>query len=104
MTIVGAPTICVATPTTIADPISGGTLVKTGAGVLTLTGSNTYNGGTTVGGGILQFSVDSAVPGSGAITIQSGAAVALDAAGTYSTVNGWLTSGKITTASAGAWR
>ena len=45
MTIVGAPTIYVTAPTTIADPISGGTLVKAGSSVLTLTGSNTYNGG-----------------------------------------------------------
>ena len=91
--------------TTYSGTLSGsGSLTKAGAGTLVLTGSNTYSGGTTVNGGLLQFGVDSAVPGSGTITINSGGAVALDSTGTYSTVNGWLASGKIAPASAGAWR
>ena len=69
-----------------------------------LAGSNSYTGGTTVAGGILQFNGNAAAPsGSGNVTIQSGAAVALAQAGTYSTVTGWLNSGKIASASAAPW-
>ena len=67
-----------------------------------LAGSNSYSGGTTVSGGILQFNGNTTVPGSGTVTINSGAALALAPTGTYSTVAGWLNSGKITAASAGA--
>ena len=73
-----------------------GSLNKTGSGALVLTGYNTYTGGTTVAGGILQFNGDSTVPSGGTIAIQSGAAVALAQTGNYSTVTGWLGSGKIT--------
>ena len=89
----------------LSAAISGtGSLTKAGAGALTLSGGNSYTGGTTLSGGVLQFTADSAVPSTGAVTINSGAALALAPSGTYSTVNGWLGSGKIATASAGAWR
>ena len=89
---------------TFAGTISGsGSLTKTAAGSLILAGFNFYTGGTRVNGGVLQFNGNRAVPGSGTVTIKSGAAVALAPTGTYNTVTGWLTSGKIATASAGAW-
>ena len=87
----------------LAGSLSGpGGLTKTDSGTLVLAASNTYSGGTTVAGGILQFNGTNAVPGSGSITINSGAAVALASFGPYGTVAGWLNSGKITSASAGA--
>ena len=92
--------------TTFSGAISNGTgtvaLVMNGTGTQVLTGSNSYTGGTTVNGGLLQFNANTAVPGSGTITINSGGAVALAQTGTYSTVTGWLTSGRIAPASAGA--
>ena len=49
---------------------------------LVLSGINTYTGGTTVAAGILQFNGDSAVPsGSGSITIDGGATLALTPTG-----------------------
>jgi autotransporter-associated beta strand protein len=88
---------------TFTPSITGAASLNVGGpGAVVLTGGNTYTGGTTVGGGVLQFNEDSAVPGSGTITIDAGAALALDPSGTYSTVTGWLGSGKIAAASAGA--
>ena len=55
-----------------------------------------------MGGGLLQFNGNTTVPGSGSVTINSSGAVALASTGTYSTVAGWLDSGKIATASSGA--
>ena len=88
--------------TTFASAVSGAGSLRQMTGDLVLTGANTYKGGTTVGGGVLQFSADSAVPGTGTITINSGGALALDSAGNYSTVTGWLDSGLIAPSSAGA--
>ena len=88
---------------TFSQAVSGsGGLVQLGTGAVTLTGSNSYSGGTTVNGGVLQFYGNRAVPGSGTVTVNSGGAVALAPAGSYSTVTGWLNSGKIAPASAGA--
>ena len=71
VTIVGAPTIYVTAPTTIADQISGGTLIKAGSSLLTLTGSNTYTGPTTISGGTLQLG-SGAAGGPGSINSTSG--------------------------------
>ena len=76
-------------------------MTASGPGTLILGGSNTYTGGTTVSGGLLEFSSGQAIPsGSGNITINSGGAVLV--AGVYPTVTGWLNSGNIASASAGA--
>ena len=71
-------------------------------GDLVLTGANTYKGGTTVAARAPIQRPDTAVPGTGTITINSGGALALDSAGNYSTVTGWLDSGLIAPSSAGA--
>ena len=89
---------------TLSGSLSGPSgLTKTDSGTLVLSASNTYTGGTMVSGGILQFNGNTTVPsGSGNVSISNGAAVALAPAGAYSTVAGWLNSGKIASASAGA--
>ena len=65
-----------------SDPTADGGLTKAGAGTLTLTGANTYSGGTTIGGGVLQFANTTAMPASGTVTVESGAALAVNAGGT----------------------
>ena len=88
---------------TIAQAITGtGSLVQMGSGGVILTGANAYAGGVTVKAGDLQFSGNSAVPSSGTVTINNGGALVLAPTGTYSTVDGWLASGKIAAASSGA--
>ncbi len=86
--------------TTINGVVSGttGSLTKISAGTLILNGLNTYGGGTTVQAGVLQFG-SGAVPSTGSITINS--AGALNVAGAFTTVSGWLGSGKIATGSTG---
>ena len=88
----------------ISQAITGtGSLVQMGLGAASLTGSNAYAGGTTINGGILQFNGDSTVPATGTVTINAGGALALASSGTlYTSVDGWLNSGKIAPASAGA--
>ena len=54
-------------------------LTKTGAGTLVLSGNNTYTGGTTVSGGTLSVAGYNYLPGSGGITIASGAILLTDA-------------------------
>ncbi|MGO9111564.1 MAG: autotransporter-associated beta strand repeat-containing protein [Thermoguttaceae bacterium] len=75
-------------------------LVKTGAGLLLLSGSNSYNGGTQINAGNVVFSSASSIPNNGLISIN--APGALDVTGAYSTVTGWLSSGKINVGSTGA--
>ena len=65
--------ICVTAPTTIADQITGSTLIKAGTGTLTLTAAaNTYTGPTLVNGGSLLGTVAN-IPT--AITLANGANV-----------------------------
>jgi fibronectin-binding autotransporter adhesin len=74
-------------------------LTKIGAGELTVTGSNNYGGGTNINGGTLQFASSSSVPPTiNAISIGSGGVLV----GSFTTVQGWLNSGKIKLASNGA--
>ncbi|MCB2067427.1 MAG: autotransporter-associated beta strand repeat-containing protein, partial [Erythrobacter sp.] len=66
---------------TLANLVSGnGQLVKTGAGTVFVTGANTYAGGTDIQQGALRVT-DTAVLGTGAITVQQGAALDLSIAG-----------------------
>ena len=53
--ITGSPVITVTAPTTIADQITGGTLVLAGTGTLILGGANVYTGPTAVTAGTLQL-------------------------------------------------
>jgi autotransporter-associated beta strand protein len=59
---------------TVSSSISGGTLVKQGAGILTLSSANTYTGGTTINAGVLNIQ-NSAALSTGATTVASGAAL-----------------------------
>ncbi|MCX7010577.1 MAG: autotransporter-associated beta strand repeat-containing protein, partial [Kiritimatiellaeota bacterium] len=79
---------------------SGGSfaLTKLGANTLTLTNNTAYTGGTVVNAGNIQFNTLASVPISGLITINAGGT--LNASGAY-TPDGWLTSGRIATNSAG---
>jgi autotransporter-associated beta strand protein len=85
---------------TLANSIGGpGAVSQSGPGTLVLTGTNSYSGGTQVSAGNVVFASTSAIPASGTILVtQSGA---LNVAGAYSTVTGWLNSGKINPASNG---
>ena len=84
---------------TISGGIGGaGALTKTGAGMLVLSGSNSY-GATRVNAGNIIFNSLAALPASGMILINKPGA--LNVAGAYSTVTGWLNSGMIDPASTG---
>ena len=89
----------------------GGTLVYNGIGLtgassltingnVILAGTNSCNGGTVVNMGNLVFSSTSAIPASGLIQINGPGA--LNISGAYTTVMGWLGSGKINPNSTGA--
>ncbi len=72
---------------TLSGNIAGaGAVSVTGAGTLALAGSNTYIGATTVSAGTLQLNGFSAMSGSSALTLVSGATVSLlaDTTGTFS--------------------
>ncbi len=65
----GTVTIEVSSGTaTISGVVSGGRLVKTGAGVLVLTSANTYTGGTSIDAGTLQIKAAGGL-GDGAVDI-----------------------------------
>ena len=62
---------------TVTGVVSGGgAVVQAGAGTTMLTGTNTYSGGTTVSNGTLQLNTVAAA-GTGGITVNAGAALAL---------------------------
>jgi outer membrane autotransporter protein len=56
----------------------GTTLTKAGAGTLTLSALNTYTGTTTVNAGTLAMGIANAIAASSAVTVNSGATLALD--------------------------
>ncbi|MXO71963.1 autotransporter-associated beta strand repeat-containing protein [Alteraurantiacibacter buctensis] len=67
--------------TTLSNVVSGnGGLVKTGTGTVFVTGNNTYAGGTDIQQGAIRVT-DVSFLGSGAITVQQGAALDLSIAG-----------------------
>ncbi|MBA4773827.1 MAG: autotransporter-associated beta strand repeat-containing protein [Sphingomonas sp.] len=67
--------------TNLFNAVSGdGNLVKTGTGTVFLTGNNTYTGGTEIQQGAIRVT-DTAFLGTGAITVQAGAALDLSIAG-----------------------
>jgi autotransporter-associated beta strand protein len=76
-----------------------GALTKLGTGTLQLTGTNTYAGGTLINEGMLVFGTTNAL-GTGLVTINDGGALAMT--GAYANAAAWLTSGKLSTNSAGA--
>ena len=77
-----------------------GGLTKIGLGQLTLAGTNTYSGGTVVNMGNLVFNSTAAIPGSGAIQINTAGAVNIS--GAYTNASSWLGSGRINANSTGA--
>ena len=84
----------------ISQDIAGRTFTKNGPGIIALTGtSNTYDGGTIVNDGYLRFG-STALPATGVVFINGGGSVVAN--GAFSTVMGWLGSGRITAGSAGA--
>jgi len=86
-----------AADSSFAHDISGtGTLAKQGVGTLTLSGSSSYSGGTTISSGILQANTDNAL-GTGGISVNSGATLALYNTGTLAnniTISGTGTTGQ----------
>ena len=69
---------------TFSNSISGSpakSLAKLGANTLTLSGTNTYTGGTTISAGILQFAQTSSMPAAGAVVVQTGTTLAVNAGG-----------------------
>ncbi len=67
--------------TTLGNLIAGnGRVVKTGSGTVFITGANTYAGGTDIQQGAIRVT-DVSVLGTGAITVQAGAALDLSIAG-----------------------
>lgn len=67
--------------TTLANDVTGlGRIVKTGSGTVSLVGANTYSGGTDIQQGAIRVT-DISFLGTGAITVQAGAALDLSIAG-----------------------
>lgn len=68
--------------TTLATVVYGsGNVIKTGTGTVSMTGANTYSGGTDIQQGAIRVT-DVSFLGTGAITVQAGAALDLSIAGT----------------------
>ncbi|TSB02382.1 beta strand repeat-containing protein [Sphingorhabdus contaminans] len=67
--------------TTLSNDVTGlGRIVKTGSGTVSLIGANTYSGGTDIQQGAIRVT-DISFLGTGAITVQAGAALDLSIAG-----------------------
>lgn len=64
-------------------------LIKTGPGHIVLSAANTYNGGTTIHEGTLRFASLSAMPASGAVSVNSGGTIGITmgAAGQWTTAS-----------------
>ncbi len=56
-------------------------LRKLGANTLVLTGNNTYTGGTTISRGTLQFAATNSMSATGAVAVETGATLAINAGG-----------------------
>jgi autotransporter-associated beta strand protein len=86
---------------TVSSALTGASrqLQVNGKGAVVLSGANTYQGGTTIDrGGILKFN-SGALPSTGQVTINGDGTLVGE--GAYSTVQSWLSSGRIATSSAG---
>ncbi len=62
----------------IKAAVTGGDLVKTGAGTVSLRHATSYTGKTVVEGGTLHFNADGALPAGSAVSIADGATVDVD--------------------------
>lgn len=60
---------------------TGSSLIKVGTGTQTLSGVNTYSGGTTINGGTLQLAKTNSMPASGAVTVNNGGTLGVNAGG-----------------------
>jgi autotransporter-associated beta strand protein len=56
------------------------TLAMNGTGALVLSGTNSYSAGTTISQGILEFTQTASLPGSGTVSVASGATLAVNLA------------------------
>lgn len=94
-----AMTVDSATGTTFAGAITGsGSLVKTGAQSLILSGNNTFTGTTTVSAGTLQLGAGSASGSlAGAVSVGSGATLAINRSGTFTFASAISGAGGVTT-------
>ncbi|MFM5930576.1 MAG: autotransporter-associated beta strand repeat-containing protein, partial [Novosphingobium sp.] len=73
----GVLDLSTAQSTTLANTVSGvGRVVKTGSGTVFVTGANTYSGGTDIQQGAIRVT-DVSVLGTGAVSVQAGAALDL---------------------------
>lgn len=85
----GSSTLSNANDVTLSGVMAGsGSLAKTGAGMLTLSGTNTNTGAITVSAGTLALSGGAAVANSTAVTVASGATLALNASETIGSLAG----------------
>ncbi len=87
---------------TVASNLTGvrNVVIGPGPGTVVLAGSNNYSGGTQIVGGDVIFRTAASLPGGSGTVLVDGPGI-LNVMGAYSTVTGWLSSGKISTASDG---